>query len=213
MDFLHPTLESIIWLLEQYGYVLLFIVAMFEGPIITVLGAFLASQLYFNVFFVYAVVVAADITGDVLYYSIGRLASQNPRWYRVLGIDPQEFSELRAQFRNHLGKTLITGKFTQTGFIVLPAAGASRMPLIPFIGFNLLASLPKSLAFVLAGFFFGSAFLAIDKGIRLYAFVMGSVLILAFAAYLYHRKKRRSAIIALASVVEENLLSSNESKH
>jgi membrane protein DedA with SNARE-associated domain len=57
--------DDVVRLLEQYGYVFLFLIAVGEGPIITIVGAFLASQGYFNVFAVYAVIASGDLTGDL----------------------------------------------------------------------------------------------------------------------------------------------------
>jgi len=46
---------------------------------------------------------------------------------------------------------------------VLIAAGMARMPLLEFIWFNVVATLPKSLILLLIGFYFGQAYATFDK--------------------------------------------------
>ena len=63
-----PTPDAVIAILINYGYFLLFPIAVLEGPIISVIAGFLVLQGYFNILLVYAVMVVADLTGDFLYY-------------------------------------------------------------------------------------------------------------------------------------------------
>lgn len=186
-----PALDVTLSLLTEYGYVLLFFIALIEGPIITVLGALLASQLLLNVFLVYIVVVFADLAGDLGYYAIGRGASRHPRWYKIIGIKEDQLEGFKEKFRRNLVKSLFVAKYTQTGFLILPAAGAARMPLTPFITINFLATLPKSLAFVLIGYFFGYAYEQIDEHLRLYSLVAALVVVLAITAYVIIKKRTK----------------------
>jgi membrane protein DedA with SNARE-associated domain len=58
------TLDTAIHILQTDGLLLLFPLAVVEGPIVTVIAAYLASLGYLNIFAVFAVVVAADLVGD-----------------------------------------------------------------------------------------------------------------------------------------------------
>ena len=157
--------DTTIFLLEKYGYLFLFAIAVVEGPIITIIGAFLASQGYLNVVAVYALVTAGDLAGDLLYYSIGRLGRIGALagLRRLLGMTGERFVRFEQYIEQHGVKMLFFAKYTQTGFLALPASGAAGMPVGKFLLFNALATIPKSLALVLVGFFFGYAYNRINS--------------------------------------------------
>lgn len=158
-------MTSLDWIsssIADYGYAALFAASMLEGPIATVIGAFLASQGLLELSGVYATVVLGDLSGDLLYYGIGRLGRR--RWRGVFSLRRQRhLAALQAYLHKHAGKTLLVGKLTHAaGFLVLLAAGASRIPLQRFLGYNLLGTLLKSAAFALLGYFAGAAYHRID---------------------------------------------------
>jgi membrane protein DedA with SNARE-associated domain len=156
--------DTTVSLLHQFGYVFLFLIAIVEGPIVTIIGAFLASQGYFNVFVVYLMVTLGDLCGDLLYYCVGRF-SRAPRIAsicRSMGIEGPQFDQLEQYIERHGPKLLFLAKWTQLGFLALPAAGAARMPVAKFLWCNALGTIPKSFALIVVGYFFGYAYNRID---------------------------------------------------
>jgi membrane protein DedA with SNARE-associated domain len=166
-------MTSLDWIssgIADYGYMALFTASMLEGPIATVIGAFLASQGLLEPGGVYATVVLGDVAGDLLYYAAGRFGSMpGRRWRSVLSVNRQRhLAALQAYLHKHAGKTLLIGKLTHAaGFLVLLAAGAARIPLPRFLAYCLLGTLIKSAAFVLLGYFAGAAYHRIDSYIWL----------------------------------------------
>lgn len=157
--------QQIIFLLTAYKYIFLFPVAVFEGPIITVIAGFLSSLGHLNVFIVYAVVVVADVVGDIVYYVLGYYGRQRfiERWGRFLGITMERVERLEKHFAQHSGKTLIIGKLSHAiGTVVLVAAGIANVPFWKFVWYNFIATLPKSLVILLIGFYFGKTYIKIN---------------------------------------------------
>lgn len=184
-------LDLVIALLHQYGYVFLFLIATVEGPIIAILGGFFASQGFFNIYFVYLIAILGDLAGDSLYYGIGRFG-RIPRVERIgnrLGISAHHLSTVEKYFERHAVKTLWYAKYTQTGIVALPAAGAARMPFLQFLWYNMLATLPKSAVLVLIGYFFGYAYSQIDSYISKVSIVL---FLLAIAGILFIRARNRT---------------------
>ncbi len=68
-----PTLDGALHLLQAHGLWLLFPLATVEGPIVTVLAAYLARLGHLNLALIYVIVVAADLFGDGIVYWIGRI--------------------------------------------------------------------------------------------------------------------------------------------
>lgn len=159
-------LQNIILLLTAYGYLLLFPVAVVEGPIITVIAGFLSSLGIFNVFIAYGVLVAGDIAGDVAYYELGYFGRQRfvTRWGRFLGITQERLQQLESHFDKHAGKTLIIGKLSQgIGGAILLAAGMAKVPFRTFVLYDFLPTLPKTLILLLIGYYAGESYVKISS--------------------------------------------------
>ena len=168
------TLDWMSATITSYGYAALFVAAVVEGPIATVIGAFLASLGFLDVALVYAVAVAGDLIGDLLLYGVGR-SGWMPlgAWRRPLSArNQQRLAALKGRFRAHPGATLVFGKLTHAaGFLILLAAGAARVPVATFLGYNLLGTLPKSAAFMLIGYFAGAAYSRINSYLWIFSAV------------------------------------------
>lgn len=177
-----PTLDAALQLLQDHGLILLFPLAMAEGPIVTVLAAYLARLGHMNLAAVFVVVVVADLAGDVIFYLVGRFGhgSLPQRWRNRLGLDEVRQAVLEQHFLDSGGRTLIIGKLTHSaGFLVLLAAGGARMPFGRFLLYNLIATVPKSLFFMVIGWTLGAAYASIDSWIArasLVILVIGALL-------------------------------------
>src|SRR5450432_4605817 len=64
-------MDHIAYLLTQYKYLLLFPLAIVEGPIIAVIAGFLCINGFLNLFIVYPIIVAGDLIGDTICYFLG----------------------------------------------------------------------------------------------------------------------------------------------
>jgi len=181
-------------LVSTYGLIVLAPLAVFEGPVVTLIGAWLASQGLLSLPGVFIVVVLADLIGDGLYFGLGRLMLDrlSERWRKRLGLSPERVATLVAAFEQRGSAMLLAGKWTHAaGFAVLVAAGAARMPFWQFIWVNLLATLPKSLIFVALGYAFGSA----HDQIAAYISTGGAALValLALAVFIWIMWRRRGS--------------------
>ncbi|MBI2464250.1 DedA family protein [Candidatus Peregrinibacteria bacterium] len=185
------SLEQIIDLLETYKYVLLFPLAVIEGPMVTVLAAFLASLGYFNTYYVYGLVVLGDIVGDALYYALGKWGGRKfiNRWGKYIGIQTERMGRLEQHFAHHSRKTLIIGKLTQTGAITLVLAGIVKMPFLEFLIFNLIPTVPKSLLLVYIGYYFGKIYATVNDYIAKISIVLIILGIILLWRLFFQRKK------------------------
>ena len=149
---------ALVGLVASYGYVLIFLLAIVEGPIVSIIAGFVASLGYLHIVVAYIVVVVSDLVGDLLFYGLGRWGGEPAlrRWGRRLGITPERVARFESRFTRHRRKTLVIGKLTHAiGALVLVTAGIVRMSIAEFLTVNLLLTLPKSLLLVLVGYYFG----------------------------------------------------------
>lgn len=159
--------EAIRAVLQDQGLAILFVLALIEGPIVTVIAGALAGAGVFDPLSVLVVAVAGDMAGDLMLYGLGRYCPKLAA--RLFGPGmTQDMGGLRQVFARRGGWLLILGKLTHVaGFAVILTAGFVRMPLGPFLGFSVAATLPKVMALVAAGWVFGLSFGAGDLGLVL----------------------------------------------
>jgi membrane protein DedA with SNARE-associated domain len=177
------SLDSIFALLLQYKYILLFPIVVVEGPIVTVIAGFLVSMGAMNLLLAYFLVVIADVCGDVMFYYFGRIGRLEwvRRWGKYFGLTEDRVKKVEVLYKKHPGKTILFGKFSHVvSAPVLIAAGISKMPLSLFIWWNFLGTLPKSLAFLMLGFYFGQAYTTINRYLNDF-FIAGSILVIILA--------------------------------
>lgn len=179
--------------ISTYGITILAPLAVVEGPIVTIVAAYLASLALLNPYQVFACVVLADLIGDSLLYVAGRVALQKlPTTLRQrLGATPERIDSLVGAFDQQGARMIVIGKLTHAaGFAVLMAAGAARMAFGPFLLANLAATLPKSLVLMAIGYAFGSAHVLIAQWISFGSAILFGVLALIAIAYLIYHKRR-----------------------
>lgn len=172
-------LDNLIGLLEVYKYHLLLPVSVIEGPIISVIGGFLCSAGFLNIYWTYAVLLLGDMLGDTLYYSIGRFGGRPllRRWGHFLKFNEDKVMRTEHHFKHHAGKTLLVGKAHAFGGLVLVAAGLSKMSYPQFMAFNLLGTSVKSLILLIVGFYFGKAYALIETYLGYYAAIITALTI------------------------------------
>lgn len=162
--------------IAHHGYLAVFLLSLVEGPVVTILAAFLASQGVLDLKAVYATVVLGDLIGDLIYYAVGRWLIGSLPWH--MGARGRALSRridvLRSHIRARAGRVLLFGKLTQSaGFAVLLAAGVARVRPATFLFYNVLGTLPKSALFVVLGYFFGHFYNSTLKGELQVAGVVG----------------------------------------
>jgi membrane protein DedA with SNARE-associated domain len=183
--------ETLIDWLTQYGLWIVAFASIVEGPIVTILSAFLAREGVFPLVPLAVILVAGDILGDLGFYLLGRrgIGRVPLRWRRWLGLGPGRTEVLAEHFARRGGRLLVLGKLTHSvGAAVLVAAGVARMPLVPFVAWNLAASLPKTGALMALGWVAGDAYARIDLWLGRGAWVMLGLISLGLAIWLIRRR-------------------------
>lgn len=189
------TSADIATIITNHGIAILAPLTILEGPIVTVVAAYLASLHLLRLVDVIICVIIGDVIGDCILYGVGRgMLDWLPLSLRMrFGVSRRRMAILMRTYRDNGVRVLVVGKLTHAaGFAVLIAAGAARMPFATFVLANFLATIPKSLVLVALGYLFGSAHMLIAEW-----FSFGSVLLLAgllvVAGLLYYRKRKSVA--------------------
>jgi len=162
------SLEQILLLLQQYGYFILFPLAVIEGPIIGVIGGLLVALGSMDFFVTAVVLMVADLVGDAIYYAIGRWGQHYFSNFitRKFKIGEVRFQKLKESFHKHDVKIMLITKTQALGSVVLLLAGVVHMPFWRFIWWNTVGTIPKVLLFMFIGYFFGQSLSQVETYIK-----------------------------------------------
>lgn len=165
-------METIIYLLLKFRYIILLPLAIVEGPIIAVIAGFLCTEGYLNLFIVYPIIVFGDIIGDTLCYMFG-LWGVPPflkRFIVKLGLKPGNIDKVRVYFDANPRKTISLSKITLgIGIAGIYLAGNARIPYHRFIKICLITSALQYIIYLAIGLLFGSAYKQISHYLNFFA--------------------------------------------
>lgn len=169
-------------ILEYYKYLLIFPIAVIEGPIISVISGFLVFLGYLNAYLAFVVLVGADVLGDCIYYTIGtywRRWAWVKKYANLLGYSEASELFLEEHFKKHTAKTLLIAKASHgLGAAVQVAAGIAHMDFKKFLWYSFIGTLVKSFILMTIGFYLGRSYIKIDEYFHSIAFfTVGTVLI------------------------------------
>ncbi len=174
----------IAWLLA-YRYPILFPFAIIEGPVVMMIAGFLVHQGLFLFWPTYLVLILGDLTGDIVWYWVGRRGARPliRRYGTWLSLTEENVDNMEKLFHQHQTKILFISKLTGGfGFAIatLIAAGAAKVPFRKYLLLNVFGEFVWAGILMGIGFFFGNLYGFVDRSFR-WAFIVGLVII-AFAA-------------------------------
>lgn len=190
-------MEQIYTLILTYKYAILLPLVMVGGPIVPVIAGSLAALGILDVFIAYAVSVTGTVTGDTIYYWIGRVARHTfiARFGHYMGITEAKIVEAEHHFDKHLGKTLFFAKITEAAVVVaLLAAGAAKVNFRKFFSIVALIEIFKILMFILIGYYFGKYYVLISQYIDTSAAIGFAVIVASALVYWFFLRKKPQLI-------------------
>ncbi|MES2775053.1 MAG: DedA family protein [Bacteroidota bacterium] len=189
-------MEHIVCLLLKYKYAILFPFAIFEGPIVTVLAGFLSSMGTINPFLALLIIVPGDITGDTLYYFLGRFGRTGwlHRISNKLGLTDKKLERAEAYFSSNPHKAIPLSKvILGVGVAGLFLAGRSGFPYYRFIAICAITSAVQCSIYMCLGYFFGYAYLQINEALN-YVAATSIVIAVLLALFFIIRSKLKTKI-------------------
>lgn len=164
-------MEQAVHLLLTYKYAILFPLAIFEGPIITVVAGFLVTLGFMDIFLVYIIVIVGDFIGDTILYGLGRWGKNLIYKYGYyIGASMSNLEKVKNLFAEKHTKAVVMSKlFHGVGAAGLVAAGTLSVPYYRYIRTCFFIAVLQSAVFLFIGIVFGHAYLRIANYLDIYA--------------------------------------------
>jgi membrane-associated protein len=181
-------LNSLLTVMQTYGYFFLFILMFIEGPIVTYLAAFLSSLGYFNPLYIFLISIAGNFIPDFFYYAIGRSMKKRVLYHYLIkkrGVSQKRIDRIIRQLHLHAGKMLTIIKIVPP----LPPIGLTLsgivLPFKKFAFWSVIISSIYSLLFFILGYYSGSAYEYISGHFKELEFVFIGLIVLLVTAYFF----------------------------
>lgn len=191
--------QQIIQFLTEYGYVILLPLMIVEGPIATIIGAFMASLGFFDIWIIFALSIAGDLIGDLILYGVGYKWGMSfvNHIGKYVGITRKLVLRLEKFFVLHGGKTVLMVKAT-TGlcWAAFVTAGVVKMPLRRFVKFSFFGGILWSGFLVIMGYFFGYLYEQIAQYITYAGWIIFGAAVVVFAMINLFKKHETEEIFA-----------------
>jgi len=166
-----PAIQHLITALSQYGYLGLFPLVFFEGPIASIVGGMLAATGVLSIVGVFFVILVANLLSDIIYYLLGRYGGRVfvKRFGKYLGVTEARIDALEKHAQDHGGKTVIMAKLQivgplPTGIALLIALGAGKMPFWSYFWYNVIGTVPQTILLEGIGFIAGDWLMRAGSG-------------------------------------------------
>jgi membrane protein DedA with SNARE-associated domain/membrane-associated phospholipid phosphatase/putative flippase GtrA len=190
-------MDSILHLISQYGYLIIFLGVMAEsmgvplpGETILISAGVLVQRGSLDLGDAILLGILGAVVGDQIGYWIGREGGRPfiLRYGRYVFITPQRLGRAEAFFACHGGKAVFLARFF-SGLRVFGAlvAGMSRMRWVTFFVYNALGGVVWATAVVLAGYFLGRSLKVLERWTGRASVLLLALVVLALFLYLGYR--------------------------
>jgi len=195
MNFLQIDLNEAILI---WGYPLMFLMMIIEGPVATLIAAFFSSLGYFNFAVVFVLSVLGDIVGDIVIYFLGYWKGE--KFFlgasKFLGVKKKSAEKLKKKFKKNGSSLIFLAKATVgMSYTVFTLAGAFRFNFRKFLKFSLLGGIVWSSFLVATGYFFGFMAREISTYIEYAGYVIFSLLVITFLVFSYSKNTKRNWLL------------------
>ncbi|MBT4251292.1 DedA family protein [bacterium] len=206
---MNPAILELIQQLQVWGYPIMLFLMIAEGPITTIIAAFLASLGFFDWYVVYTLSVFGDVLGDIFWYFVGFLGGRPvlKKFRKKLGIKLSTIRYLENKFEESGSKIIFYVKLS-TGLCLVTfiLAGSAKMKFGKFLQFSILGGLVWSMFLVALGYFFGELAEEIEKYIQFAGWAILSLAFFVFAFINLKKKKDLQRVINLFNKKQDKLL-------
>ena len=179
-------------LIEHYGYLAVFVGALIEGETILVIAGYLAHEGYLNLGVVMAVAAIGGFIGDQFFFTLGRYRGREIlARFPSIQVRAARVEKLVLRYQDWL---IIFIRFMYGLRVAGPIfLGMARVSPVRFAVVNLLGAIVWAVLIGGAGYVFGEAVsLFLHDAQRYEAYLLGGILVLGIAVWLYRRHRLES---------------------
>jgi len=183
---------SLIQILTDYGYIIVFLGTMIAGELVILASVFLASLDILNIYLVILFGLAGIVVSDNLWYWFGTRLNNRFNFFKKYFYNTRyqkKIASFKNKFNNNYSKFLVMSKFVYgLRIFTILASGYQKIPYKTFVIFNLIGTLSWMTIIVFLGYVMGMSwhYLSQFSNSAKY-YVLFGLLILFVLRYIFNR--------------------------
>ncbi|HZS42966.1 MAG TPA: DedA family protein [Candidatus Paceibacterota bacterium] len=183
-------------LILTYRYIIIVPIALFEGPLIMMLGGFLWRLGLFDFLPLYLALMLGDLLGDIFWYWLGHNFGHRfvRRFGHFFSITENAIATAERIFHQYKNKILTISKLTMgLGFapVILFTAGLVKIPFRRYLALNVFGQFFWTAFLMVIGYYLGEGYARVNNWLGKISFIAIMILIflilLGFSKYLKGR--------------------------
>ncbi len=188
-------------LIATYKYLILFPVAVLEGPIVAVLAGVLIKFGQISLLPAYIILVLGNVIPDIAYYGMGRFGQKNfytQKYINKFSFIRNNFKLIEKLWNEHFRKTVFLSKLAyglSTPFLI--SAGLVKVPFSKFISHTIIIDLFDIALFIFLGIVFGKTYNMVSNYIDYFAIIIALLFILFIVVFRHISKQAADEIVKL----------------
>ncbi len=195
-------LDTLLQLMESYGYIAMFVAMALENanipiPSEVVLGfaGFLISQQIFSFWTTFAVACIAGVVGSIISYWLGSYGGRPLllKYGKYIFFNEHKFRMAEDLFNKYGGIAIIICRCLPgvRTFISFPA-GVARYPFWRFVIFTIIGTIPWTLLLIWAGSLLGSHWSDLIQYNHIFLMAVAVLCVVAAVVFVWHKRRRRN---------------------
>lgn len=193
-------MDTLLWLVQNYGYAIVFVWTLLEGETVVALAGFAAYQGYVKLEYIIPVAIVGAMLGDHAFFYFGRYKGRQflLKRPRISG----KVERIHVLLERYHGWIIFGSRFMYGFRAIIPIAlGVGRVSGLKFSLLNLLGAIVWSILFAFGGYVFGNAveyFLGNMKKVEgFFALGLLAIFCIAQAAMWWGRKRNERLVASL----------------
>jgi membrane protein DedA with SNARE-associated domain len=188
-------MDQALALILQFKYLILFPLAAFEGPVVSLIAGFLVYTGQLNPYIAFVVLILGDVIPDSVYYFIGRFGNAKNLHSKVRVIS-NNFKRIETMWSEHGKKTMFLGKLAYgLSHFFLISAGLVKMPFRKFVAYAVLVTFFQFGILMALGYYLGGSYQAIASRIKGAEILIGALAVLIFVGYFTLSKRIKEWVL------------------
>lgn len=185
-------MSTLLIIILKYKYLIIFPLAVVEGPFLAILIGYLIFAGHLNLYITFLILLIADIGPDILYYRLGRYGSKKileKKYFSQSERAVTNMNNLEHMWHNHTNKTMFFGKLAYgISLPIIISAGVAKLPIRKFIITSLPVGIFQIGLFLFLGFHLGASYEIAIQYVKYPAIILAVLIIIAISIYFLFSK-------------------------
>ena len=180
-------MSQLIALILAYRYLIIFPLAILEGPLLALLLGYLVHEGLLNPYITFFLLLLGDIGPDIFWWRLGRYGNKKLLESKYFSHSPHAANNLKTLeylWHRHTGKTMFFGKLSYgINIPIIISSGVARLPIKRFVIYSLPVGVIQVGVPLVVGYYLGNSYQLALRYAQYPALILGGLALIVILVY------------------------------